>query len=93
MLHLPVDAAHFEHPVAYAIDTQQRVPIHEELSQPVFVMHVPPGSLFAAAVAAAAAAAASAAACTAYALSQPFLHCKDKGQTKIDEGCESLKKE
>ena len=88
MLHLPVDAAHFEHPVAYAIDTQQRVPIHEELSQPVFVMHVPPGSLFAAAVAAAAAAAAAAAIpsgdaayAAAAAASQPFLQSTRSGPT------------
>ena len=87
VVHLPVEAAHCEHPKAYAVDSQQRLPMQDALLQPAFEVQEPPGSLFAAA------AAAAAAACMAYALSQPVLHCRDRGQTETDEGCESLKKE
>ena len=88
VVHLPVEAAHCEHPKAYAVDSQQRLPMQEALLQPAFEVQEPPGSLFAAAAAAFpsgdAAYAQAFPSGVAYALSQPVLHCRDRGQTETD---------
>ena len=40
--HLPLEASHAAHPLAYAVDIQQRFPAHELLLQCVSAEHVPP---------------------------------------------------
>ena len=90
MVHSPVEAAHATQPVALrvcACTAQQKPARHDPLTQPVSMVQEAPG-----AVRVATDVFFAFSSCGAeYAILQPELHCKDRGNMETDEECESLK--